>query len=136
MNFWEQYKTDSQAQTKGIWREFKGGLSLCIARADMDSNPVYAQIYQEVFANVEQGNAEQGTNAMRELYAKAIVTGAKVNGKAGLIDEKGKQAKFSADLMIIIFKNLPELLKEVITVANDMDNYLEISVKAGEQLGK
>lgn len=136
MNFWQKYKMDEEATTKGIWREFQGGLSLCIARADLDTNPVYAQLYQEILAKVDADNTEQSAAAMRELYAKAIITGAKVDGKSGYCDQDGKPVKFSVEFTIDVLKQLPELLKEVITISNKRDNYLETAINAGKQLGE
>lgn len=136
MSFWAQYKTDEKAQQQGIWREFKGGLSLKIARADLDSNPEYAQAYQVILSKVDQSDAEQSAKAMRELYATAIVKNAKVSGKNGYCDPEGNPVEFSQEFTYNMFKELPELLKEVIQIANNVDHYLEMTTKAGEQLGK
>lgn len=136
MNFWDKYTTDNEAQTNGIWHDFKGGLSLKIARADMDSNPVYAQKYQQIFSNIDQKDEAEITQAMINLYAQTIVTDAKVNGVEGYCNQDGKPVKFSVKFTAQLLQKLPELFKEIITVSNTMDNYLEVTVKAAQQLGK
>lgn len=128
MSFWHEYETDHKAEQQGKWKDFRGGLSLKIARADADANPAYAKTYQEIISTIDENDEAQAAEALIELYASLVIDA------KGFVGKDGKALNVDRATVKDLFIKLPELYKEVRIFANNYNNY---KVKqAADSLGK
>jgi hypothetical protein len=115
--FWDQYTNDAEKETRGTWQTFGGGLELKIARADIDANSSWADKQQTIMDGVKSTDVKEIQKRMPVLYSY-LVTDAK-----GLVNQLGEPVEFSQEFIGDMLKKLPELLKEVILVANNFSYY-------------
>lgn len=129
-DFWDAYLNDSEKETQGVWHEFRGGLALKIARADVNSNPIYAAEYQRLMLEVDTEDDQAVKQVMPELYS-VLITDAK-----GLVNINREPVEFSREFVTNVFKRLPEILNQVALFAVNFDNYKEEREQAIKALGK
>lgn len=111
------FKTDAELETKGIVLDYGDYGKIRIARAggankafakclERKSRPLRRAIQSEMLDN------EQAEKLMAEVYADSVVL-----GWEGVTDEKGKPIPFSKEACLELFRDVPDLLRDIMEQA-------------------
>jgi hypothetical protein len=131
LNFWDLYETDQDKTVNGAWHDMGGGLSLKIARADIELNSAFGVLFAKVAQTIDVNDNQAATAALAKVYAGAVILDAK-----GLTDRSGKKQKFSPAVIEQLLIDLPDLFKVVQRIAKDIDSFRVDKDKASDALKK
>lgn len=123
-NIQKLFKTNAECETKGIWLDY-GDFRIRIARAggankafakclEKKSRPLRRLIQADMLEN------EQAEKLMGEVYAESVVL-----GWEGVTDDKNKAIPFSKDACLELFKEMPDLLRDIMDQAGKMALFRE-----------
>lgn len=119
------YKTSSNFETDGIWMNISDDVAFKVRRfGGKNSDKVKRALatYHKPFARqIEKGLLD--TDKESELVTRAFVESCVVDWQGVVID--GEEKDFSTDLAVSFFKELPDLLEEIMAQAQVADNYKE-----------
>lgn len=125
-------------ESKGAWMEWDKETSFLVARR---TNPKYKAFISKAWRDNEKTltakrNYEQSDKLADEFMLEATATCLLLDWK-GVIDSKGKEVKYSAELAISTLEEHDDLRMLIEEYSENRDNYiLEQSAEDAENLGK
>lgn len=118
-------KTDKEKETNGVWRDYFDGSRLLVAR--IGNEKYKAHIAKEYKANriaIDRGGEKADKLATRiqtEALARYVLL-----GWEGIIIG-GEEAKYTPELGIEVFTNMPDFKADVENMANEVSLFSELT---------
>lgn len=130
----DNYITDPELETEGVWLKFPGDRKICIRRAG-GANKRYLRLAQTAIKpfkrQIERGTMDPGETdrVMREVYAKSIVS-----DWEGIDDENGAPVPCTVENIVAFFNAFPEIFAEVLEYAGEMATFAEREIEEAQEV--
>lgn len=117
MNIYETFETEKDLEKNGVVIDY-GSFSFTVARAG-GSNQKYNKVLESLTKpfrraiETETMDNSKTEAILMEVYAKSVIL-----GWSGVTDKKGKPLEFNVKNCIEIFKDLPDLFKDIQSQSN------------------
>jgi len=133
MGLYEMFGTDKDAESRGIWVHFGGGVSVHMKRSGGSNAAFKARVerlHRENRRSIELGvmTDDELRPQMIELYATTVLLDWK-----GVTDRSGKEMAFNKKNVVQVLTDLPEFFDEIRAESAKLENFRVITA---EETGK
>lgn len=115
-------ETDTKAELEGIWRPYKDGSELLIARTN---NPKYRSLLRSkvkanraILDNEDDLSDKVGEEVLNDVFSRTILLGWK-----GIVDKDGKEIPYSHEKALFFISKSREFREAVKNYAEDSEAY-------------
>jgi hypothetical protein len=112
MGFLNKYKTDKTAEVAGVWVEIDAGVEWKVARLNNEKARTERRNLEKPYRNFQTIPDHVNEEILRKVVARAVLLDWK-----GVTGDDGKEIPYTPETAEKLFKELPDLLNDVVSLA-------------------
>jgi hypothetical protein len=133
MGVYDLFGTDKDAETRGVWIHFGGGIGVHVRRSgggNKDFKMKLERLHREKKRQLDLGVLDDDDlrPEMVDLYASTVLIGWK-----GITGPDGKEIPFNKQNAVQVLMDLPEFFDEIRTESGRIENFRSLTA---EETGK